>query len=72
MDPWVLCVCWRACCLWVRQDKRTLFNGSLVTLDTRANMVTDMLKLVVQQKIAPVELVYKASASEDVSCALAR
>lgn len=48
-------------CLFRRKDKEktTTFNGSLITLDFRANMATDMLKFVVQQKINPVELAFK-------------
>ena len=41
------------------KEKRTPFNGSVISLDTKANMATDMLKFVVKQRVSPVELGYK-------------
>lgn len=41
------------------KEKKTSFDGSIINLDTRANMATDMVKVVIQQKVSPVEVVYK-------------
>ena len=43
------------------KEKRTPFNGSMISLDTKANMATDMLKFVVKQRVSPVELGYKVN-----------
>lgn len=47
-------------------ESKTSFGGSVISLDLRANMATDMLKFVVQQKIAPVELTYKSVATVSI------
>ncbi|CAN0063054.1 unnamed protein product [Scytosiphon promiscuus] len=41
------------------KERKTSFSGSLISLDTRANLATDMVKLVVQQRVSPVEMTYK-------------
>lgn len=41
------------------KEKKTSFNGSVITLDAKANMATDLIKFVVTQKISPVEMAYK-------------
>lgn len=41
------------------KEKKTSFNGSLISLDTKCNMATEMVKVVVQQKVSPVEIAYK-------------
>lgn len=45
------------------KEKKTSFNGSLISLDTRCNTATDMVKVVVQQRVSPVEIAYKVCTS---------
>ncbi|CAM9450974.1 unnamed protein product, partial [Ectocarpus sp. 6 AP-2014] len=45
------------------KEKKTSFNGSVITLDAKANMATDLIKFVVMQKVSPVEMAYKPVAT---------
>ncbi|CAN0526573.1 unnamed protein product, partial [Ectocarpus sp. 12 AP-2014] len=45
------------------KEKKTSFNGSVITLDAKANMATDLIKFVVTQKVSPVEMAYKPVAT---------
>ena len=48
------------------EEKKTSFHGSVISLDFRANIATDMLKFVVQQNLAPVEITYKSVATVSI------
>ena len=64
-----ICVCVSVCVFFLfsslvafvvqDKEKRTSFKGSLISLDTRCNMATEMVKVVVQQKVSPVEIAFK-------------
>lgn len=47
------------------KEKKTAFSGSLISLDTKANLATDMVKLVVQQRVSSVEMSYKVGSNKD-------
>eukprot|EP00752_Nemacystus_decipiens_P010484 g9341.t1 len=48
------------------KEKKTSFKGSLISLDTRCNMATEMVKVVVHQKVSPVEIAYKPVATVSI------
>jgi len=64
------CVCVLLLCVNCQdKEKKTSFDGSIIELDTKANMATDMVKVVIQQKISPVEVVYKVRTKMKCLCA---